>query len=59
MSWKIVHKHWFHVFGLVVLISLLNIAGVFVCCLGWLATVPLGTLAICYAYEDIFGRKTA
>jgi hypothetical protein len=58
-SWKIVHKHWFHMFGLVVVVSLINAVGVCMCCLGLLVTIPLGTLAICYAYEDIFGRKAA
>jgi hypothetical protein len=58
-SWRMVHKHWFHIFGLLVLIGLLNIAGACMCCIGLLVTVPLGMLAICYAYEDIFGRKAA
>ena len=58
-SWKMVHKHWFHMFGLVVLLSLINVAGACMCGVGLLVTVPLGMLAICYAYEDIFGRKAA
>lgn len=58
-SWKIVHKHWFQIFGLLVLLSLINVAGFFVCCIGVLVTVPFGMLAICYAYEDIFRRKNA
>lgn len=58
-SWKMVHRHWFHVFGLVVLVGLLNVAGFCACCVGWLVTVPLGTAAVMFAYEDIFGRKTA
>jgi uncharacterized membrane protein len=58
-SWKMVHKHWFHVFGLLVLIGLINLAGLCVCCVGLLVTVPIGLAALMYAYEDIFGRKTA
>jgi hypothetical protein len=58
-SWKMVHKHWFHVFGLLVLIGLINLAGFCVCCVGLLVTVPIGLAALMYAYEDIFGRKTA
>jgi uncharacterized membrane protein len=57
-SWKIVHKHWFQLFGLVLVTSVLSSLGWFVCCVGVLITAPLGILAICYAYEDIFGRKT-
>jgi GYF domain 2 len=55
--WKMVHKHWFHIFGLVVLASLVNIPGFCVCVIGILFTAPLGLAAVCYAYEDIFGRQ--
>jgi hypothetical protein len=58
-SWKMVHKHWFQVFGLVVVIGLLNLAGFLVCCFGFLVTFPIGVAALMYAYEDIFGRKNA
>lgn len=56
-SWKMVHKHWFHVFGLLVLVGLINLAGFCVCCVGALFTVPLSLAAVMYAYEDIFGRQ--
>jgi len=56
-SWRMVHKHWFHIFGLLVLMGLLNIAGFCVCCIGLLVTVPFTIAALCYAYEDIFGRQ--
>lgn len=58
ISWKIVHKHWFHIFGLAVLIGLLNLAGFLCCFIGLLVTFPLSTTALMFAYEDIFGRKT-
>jgi hypothetical protein len=58
-SWKMVHRHWFHVFGLAVVVGLINIAGVCACCIGVLATIPLTLAALMCAYEDIFGRKTA
>ena len=58
-SWRIVHKHWFHVFGLLVLMGLLNVAGLCMCCVGLLFTIPLGLTALVYAYEDIFVRKVA
>ena len=57
--WKMVHRHWFHVFGLLVVTGLLNVAGLLVCCVGLLVTIPIGLAAIMYAYEDIFGRKNA
>jgi uncharacterized membrane protein len=57
-SWRIVHKHWFPVFGLAVLIGIFNLLGALVCCVGLLVSFPLGVIALMFAYEDIFGRKT-
>ncbi len=56
-GWRMVHKHWFHVLGVLILAGLVNIPGLFVCCIGALFTAPLGLAAVCYAYEDIFGRQ--
>jgi uncharacterized membrane protein len=55
-SWRMVNKHWFHVFGLIVLTSLLNLAGLCVCCIGLLFTFPVGVAALMYAYETIFSK---
>ncbi|HEY5296617.1 MAG TPA: glycerophosphoryl diester phosphodiesterase membrane domain-containing protein [Verrucomicrobiae bacterium] len=56
-SWKMVGKHWWQVFGLVVLIGLLNVAGVLACGVGWLITNPIGFAAQMYAYETIFAES--
>jgi uncharacterized membrane protein len=56
-SWKMVMKHWWAVFGLLILISLLNLAGFLACCIGLLFTVPLGYAALIKAYETIFGNQ--
>lgn len=59
-SWKMVHKHWFHVFGLVVLTGIIStVGGICTCCIGFVATIPFGTAVLMFAYEDIFGRKAA
>lgn len=58
VSWKMVHKHWFHLLGLTILMGLLNVAGAVACLVGLIVTVPLGLAALCYAYEDIFGRQS-
>ncbi len=58
-GFKMVHKHWFHVLGVLILASVVNISGLCVCLIGFLFTAPLGLAAICYAYEDIFGRQNA
>jgi uncharacterized membrane protein len=54
-SWKMVNKHWWQIFGLVILISLLNVAGLCACCVGLLFTIPIGIAALMIAYETIFG----
>ena len=56
-SWKMVNKHWWQVFGLTLLISLVNIAGMFACLVGLLFTLPIGFGALMYAYETIFGDQ--
>lgn len=58
-SWKGVHKHWWHVFGLVVITGLLNVAGFCCCCVGLLLTIPVGIAALMFAYETIFAERQA
>ncbi|MEI9863532.1 MAG: DUF975 family protein [Limisphaerales bacterium] len=54
-----VGKHWWQVFGLLILIGLLNTAGVFLCCVGMLFTFPIGIAALMFAYETIFPEGPA
>jgi uncharacterized membrane protein len=56
-SWKMVNKHWWQVFGLIILIDLLNVAGFCACCVGLLFTIPTGMAALMIAYETIFAAK--
>jgi len=56
-SWKMVNKHWWHVFGLTILIGLVNLAGAMACLVGLLFTVPIGFAALMCAYETIFGDE--
>jgi len=59
-SRKQVGRYWWHIFGLVVLIGLLNVAGLLLCCVGVLFTLPVGFAALMFAYETIFsGRRSA
>jgi uncharacterized membrane protein len=51
-----VGKHWWQVFGLIILVGLLNILGVLACCVGVLFTIPIGFAALMYAYETIFSE---
>ncbi len=56
-SMKMVNKHWWQVFGLMILVGLLNVAGALACCIGLLFTVPIGFAALMFAYETIFGER--
>ena len=56
-SWKMVNKHWWQVFGLSLLIGLVNLAGALACLVGLLFTVPIGFAALMSAYETIFGGQ--
>ena len=56
-SWKMVNKHWWLVFGLALLIDLLNLAGFCLCCVGLIFSVPIGIAALMLAYETIFNAE--
>ena len=53
-SWRKVNQHWWQVFGLVLLIDLVNLAGLCVCCVGLIVSIPIGLAALMYGYETIF-----
>jgi uncharacterized membrane protein len=57
-SWKMVGKHWWQVFGLVILVALVNVLGFALCCVGLLFTIPVGLGALMYAYETIFSAPS-
>jgi len=56
-SWTMVHKHWWYVFGLTIVMGLVMVGGVLACCVGLLFTIPLGMAALMIAYETIFGER--
>lgn len=56
-SWKKVHFHWWHVFGFVVIIGLINLGGIAVCCVGVIFTAPMTVTATMCVYETIFGES--
>ena len=55
VSRKVVSKHWWQFFGFFLLLCLLNLAGSLVCGIGLFVTFPWTSIALAYAYEDIFG----
>jgi uncharacterized membrane protein len=56
LSRKVVTKHWFLVFALLLVIGLVAISGIIACGVGVIVTATIGWVALMYAYEDIFGR---
>jgi uncharacterized membrane protein len=48
-----VNKHWWQVFGVAVLVGLINLGGLLLCCVGILFTLPIGLGALMYAYETV------
>lgn len=59
LSWKMVHKHGFTVFGLFFVTLLLSFAGILLCCVGFLFALPFCTAAMMFCYETIFGELPA
>ena len=53
-SRRMVGKHWWLVFGLLVVCGLINLAGFAVCCVGIFFSLPIVFGAMMYAYESIF-----
>jgi hypothetical protein len=57
LSRRVVSKHWFMVFGFVLVIGLLACCGLIACCIGIFVSAPVAWVALMYAYEDIFSRQ--
>jgi len=53
-SRRMVSKHWWSVFGLLVVHTFINILGVLACCIGIFLSAPLAFATLAYGYEKIF-----
>jgi len=58
LSRKTVTRQWWILFALCLVSGLIGAAGVIACCVGVIATIPIGIAATLYAYEDILGSQT-
>jgi hypothetical protein len=54
LSRKVVTKHWWAIFGFLILCFLLALGGFLCCCIGIFVASPVIEVAVMYAYEDIF-----
>jgi hypothetical protein len=55
LSRQIISKHWWKFFGLIIVLSLIKMAGMLLLAVGFLVAAPVALAALMYAYEDIFG----
>src|SRR6266496_4232878 len=55
LSRKMVTRHWWKLFGFVLVLALLHVVGFLVFCLGIFIAAPIAMASLMYAYEDIFG----
>lgn len=55
LSRRVVNKHWWMTFWLIVVCGVLNILGLFVCLVGLLITGPITFAALASHYEKVFG----
>jgi hypothetical protein len=56
LSRKVVQRHFFNVFGLMLCIGLIMIVGLIALCVGILVAIPVGIAALAAAYDDLFGN---
>ena len=54
-SLKTVHRQWFQTFGLLILVALITMIGLFACCIGILASLPFAYLIWGQGYRQLFG----
>ncbi len=54
-SRKIISRHWWTFFGFVIVLALIDLAGILVFGVGLFFTFPITLAALMYAYEDITG----
>jgi hypothetical protein len=59
LSRKIVSRHWWQVFGFCLLCLVIYFGGVLLCGVGYFIALPVVQAAKVYAYEDIFGSRSA
>jgi hypothetical protein len=52
-----VDRHWWYVLGLLLLVAVVNVLGVFLCGIGVLFTAPVATGALMFGYEAAFSAR--
>jgi uncharacterized protein DUF4339 len=58
LSRKVVSKHWWVMFGFLLVSILVALAGLLACCVGVFVSMAIIGVALMYAYEDVFGAQS-
>jgi uncharacterized membrane protein len=56
VSRRVVHRHWWNVFGYAIVAFLIICAGVVACLVGIFVAIPVALAGLMYLYEDLFGE---
>lgn len=59
VSRRVVHKHWWSIFGLVIVNVLIVCVGALFCGVGVLVAFPVAIGAMAHTYERLFGSEGA
>jgi hypothetical protein len=59
VSRQVVHRHWWSIFALVIVLWIIACVGFLACFVGALVTIPVAAAALMYVYEDLFGPEAA
>ena len=59
VSRQVVQRHWWSVFGLLIVLGLIVVAGFLVCLVGAVVAIPVATASLMYVYEDLFGANVS
>jgi hypothetical protein len=59
VSRQVVHRHWWSIFVLVIVLWIIACVGFLACFVGALITIPVASAALMYVYEDLFGPEGA
>ena len=57
VSRQVANKQWWTLFGLLIVVFLINVIGILACVVGLIVTAPISIAATMYAYEDVFGVR--
>lgn len=57
VSRQVVHRHWWSMLGLMIVLAIVACAGFLACFVGALISIPVASASLMYVYEDLFGQR--